>query len=369
VLGETLGIRLLLWAGNPLPTPRPDLLTPLRAAEVTLDASSVDGFQLSFAVTKGLLGRFDVIDTLAPGTRVWIGVAIGIIPQPLIDGVVERHDLAPSDRPGASTLTVTGTGVSSLLGLRERTQPYPNQPDSLIVTTALARYPDLGLVPQVTPTTKVPIEVDLTPQQQETDLALVTRLAEENGFVFFTEPLTFGVNRAYWGPQLRGGPPQARLTLGMGSHRNVRDLSFSCDSLAPEGWEGSFVDPFLKQQIPVPATPALRIPPLAARPTLPRRTRVLREVSNKGPIDAMLAAQAQATRASESVTGQGTLDTVRYGSILRARGLVGVRGAGVDYDGQYYVTRVTHSISRGDYTQSFGLSRDGTISLTPVVVP
>ena len=49
--------------------------------------------------------------------------------------------------------------------------------------------------------------------------------------------------------------------------------------------------------------------------------------------------------------------------------LVGVRGAGRTYDGMYYVESVTHNIKRGEYKQSFTLSRDGVVSQTPVVMP
>ena len=49
--------------------------------------------------------------------------------------------------------------------------------------------------------------------------------------------------------------------------------------------------------------------------------------------------------------------------------LVGVRGAGLTYDGLYYVESVTHNIKRGEYKQSFTLSRDGVVSQTPVVMP
>jgi hypothetical protein len=49
--------------------------------------------------------------------------------------------------------------------------------------------------------------------------------------------------------------------------------------------------------------------------------------------------------------------------------LVGVRGAGLAYDGLYYVNSVTHSLKRGEYKQNFSLSRDGLVSNTPVVAP
>ena len=59
----------------------------------------------------------------------------------------------------------------------------------------------------------------------------------------------------------------------------------------------------------------------------------------------------------------------RFANVLKARGLVGVRGAGMAYDGLYYVKSVTHSIKPGEYKQSFQLARNGLISLLPAVVP
>ena len=62
-------------------------------------------------------------------------------------------------------------------------------------------------------------------------------------------------------------------------------------------------------------------------------------------------------------------DTVRYGDILRARRLVGVRGVGTNYGGKYYVKQVTHRIKRGEYKQRFTLTRNALVSITPVVPP
>ena len=60
--------------------------------------------------------------------------------------------------------------------------------------------------------------------------------------------------------------------------------------------------------------------------------------------------------ASDSVTATGDLDTVIYGHILRARRLVGVRGAGRAYNGFYKVRSVKHMIEPGaSYKQHFEL--------------
>jgi hypothetical protein len=70
---------------------------------------------------------------------------------------------------------------------------------------------------------------------------------------------------------------------------------------------------------------------------------------------------------SDAVSGTGSLDALRYGRVLKARQLVGVRGAGEAFDGLYYVKGVTHKIKRGEYKQSFSLTRNGLISTTPRV--
>lgn len=63
-------------------------------------------------------------------------------------------------------------------------------------------------------------------------------------------------------------------------------------------------------------------------------------------------------------SGRGALDVLRYGRMLKARRLVGVRGAGVAYDGLYYVSSVT-TIRRGQFRQNFELTRNGLDSITP----
>lgn len=371
MFASQLGIRLLLWTGATIPTPpSPSVLAALDRARVTNDADAGDGFQLTFSLGRQGIGDWDLLDgSLDPLTRVWIGVVLGVTPEILIDGIITHHQLTPSNEPGRSTLTVTGTDVSVMLDLEEKNAEFKNQPDFVIATQLIAAYAQYGLVPTVTPTTDVPIEIQRVPSQHETDLQFVRRLARRNGFVFYIEPLTFGVNTAYWGPSVRAGLPQPALTVNMGHSTNVTSLSFANDSLAPVGATGTFVEPITKAAIPVPPLPPLRLPPLAASPAPTHRKVLLRDTANQGPAQAVLASASTATQAPEPVAGQGQLEAVRYGSVLRARGLVGVRGAGTSYDGNYYVRSVTHEVTKGSYTQSFRLSRDGTKSLFPVVVP
>ena len=372
MLTSHLSIRLMLLTGKTVPLPASaDVVTAITQLEVTNDSEVGDGFQITFTLGKDKIVDYGLLKSgaLDPFNRVVVGVALGVVPEVLIDGIIAHHQVTPSNEPGMSTLTVTGTDLRQMLDLEEKNEKYANQPDFVIFTRLISDYAKYGLVPQPTPTTDVPIELQRIPRQQETDLKFIQRMAERNGFVFYIEPVTFGVNRAYFGPETRVGIPQPALTVNMDSFNNVNRLSFSQDALAPTGAAGSIVEPISKMSIPLPSLPSLRIPPLASNPTPAHRKVIVRNAANQNLAQAATTSAATATNAPESVRGEGELDTVRYGSVLRARGLVGVRGAGLSYDGNYYVRRVKHVITRGAYSQQFTVSREGTGALLPVVRP
>jgi len=67
------------------------------------------------------------------------------------------------------------------------------------------------------------------------------------------------------------------------------------------------------------------------------------------------------------VTCEGSLNVERYGGVLNARQLVGLRGSGPAFDGLYYVKKVTHKIKRGEYKQDFTLTRNGIVSTVNTV--
>ena len=373
-LANVLGIRLVVWMGRNVPVPAPvEALEALEDVEVTTDASGDDGFRLTFSVGKRPTGDYEVVGhpALQPLSRVIVGVVVGATPEVLSDGLITHHQMQASREPGRSRFTVIGRGLTQALDLTEEDDEYPNQPDWLIVAQVLARprYASFGLVPTATPTTDVPLELLRVTRQHETDLAFVRRLAEENGYVFHIEPVSFGVNRAYWGPEIRAGIPQPALKVDLAEATNVRTLDVSNDALAPEGVAGTFVDPVLKRPWPIPQLPSLRFPPLAAQPVPAYRTRRLRATAQRNPAEAATAAVAAVTATPEPVTATGETDGVRYGHVLRARRLVGVAGAGLSRDGLYYVRRVTHRLREGDWTQSFTLSREGAGTLSPVVPP
>jgi hypothetical protein len=347
----------------------------LLSAQVTTTAGQASGFQLTFALSKKSLlsqtllpaGYFD------PKIRVILIVTMNSLPTVLMDGIITQHSVSPSNDPGQSTLTVTGEDLTLLMDLEEKKMCYPGMPAEARVAIICLSYGVYGILPLPIPTVlmDIPNPIERIPIQTGTDLNYIKALAEEAGYVFYIEPGPApGVSIAYWGPEIRIGIPQPALSVNMDAETNVESLSFTYDGMSKKQMTIAITEPITKLQIniPVPDIGLLR-PPLAAKPALPLRKGPLESSTKWSPVQAALMGLAETAEASDSISGNGQLDVLRYGHILKARQLVSVRGSGPAYDGFYFVKSVTHNIKRGEYKQSFTLGRDGLISLTPRVMP
>jgi hypothetical protein len=126
--------------------------------------------------------------------------------------------------------------------------------------------------------------------------------------------------------------------------------------------------------IPIPLPPITPLnPPLGLIPPLPTNllppdlTPFGDDLAKRPIPQAIMMGLARSAQNAEAVSCEGSLDVTRYRGILQARQLVGVRGAGIAFDGLYYVKSVTHKIKRGEYKQDFMLTRNGLVSTVPTV--
>lgn len=370
------GIHLTLLIGPMIPAPAPKVVVDALAEVQVTSGKDKSGFQLTFAVSK----NSPLLKTMLPAgyfdpmvTRVIIVVTLGGFPNVLMDGIVTQQELAPSSEPGQSRLTITGEDLSVLMDVVEMPfMRYPNIPDIGQIYLILAKYLVFGIVPLAIPPiiNDVPIITKKIPTHTGTDLDYLRKHARNHGYVFYVEPGPLpGQSIAYWGPDIRIPIPQPALTVNMDAHTNVESLSFSLDGLAKKIIVFGVFDPATgKIPIPLPL-PNVNIfkPPLGVRLTPPARVE-FPDWAFKDDLPAIIdRALGELARSSDAISASGTLDVLRYGRILRNRMLAGVRGAGLAYDGLYYVNSVTHNIKHGEYKQNFQLSRDGLISNTPRV--
>lgn len=364
----------ILMGPVPVPAPR-EVVESLTNAQVTVSGANRSSFQLSFAMSKQSLlsqvllpaGYFDF------PSRVILVATINGAPQVVVDGIVTRQEVTPSSEPGQSKLTITGDDVSLMMDLIDLTQlmKYPCMPLEAQVAIILSKYAVLGVVPEIIPSpfVDVPLPTDTIPSQQGTDYEHVKLAADRVGYVFYVEPGPLpGMNRAYWGPEIRWGLVQPALTINQDAHDNVESLTFGFDMTGGVLFTINVQEPNSGVTIPVPL-PDVGIlrPPLALKRAVPLQLQSLGCVAKDSVPRAMMVGLAKASQSGDVVNGSGSLDVVRYGRLLQARQLVGVRGAGLSYDGVYYVKSVTHEISRGEYKQNFTLSREGVFPTTPRV--
>lgn len=374
------GIHLTLLMGPVVPVPAPRVVVEaLESVTVTTAAGSASGFQMQFSFNSSseLNTLFLIAPALnstvaTPPLRVLLILTINGMPSPLFDGVITNVQVQAGERGGKGTINVTGDDLTRVMDTQQWDGlPFPAMPIAARVALICAKYAAYGIVPLPIPEIflDVPIPIDKIPAQQGTDLEYINQLAEEVGHVFYIEPGPVpGTNVAYFGPEIKVGVPQPALNVDMGPHTNVESLSFSFDPT-----KGVLPIVFIQNQqtripipLPIPNLNPLQ-PPLAAISTSIANINVLKDTAKMSPTKALSRGLAEAARSQDSVSASGSLNVLSYGRLLKARQLVGVRGVGMAHDGLYFVKSVTSTLKSGEFKQSFELTRNGLISLTPMV--
>jgi hypothetical protein len=373
-------VHMTLMIGPVVPIPAPEfMIDALDEVKVTTAAGSPSGFQLRFKINSR--SELNTIFLIAVGQNTSIGTpplrAVLVVSfrgrsEPVFDGVVTNVEVQPGEQGQPGYITVTGEDLTKVMDLIDFSGlPYPAMPIEARVALICAKYAAFGIIPLPIPSffTDVPIPIERIPAQKGTDLAYIKVLAEEVGHVFYIEPgpepLT---NIAYFGPEIKVGLPQPALSIDMDAHTNVENLSFSYDptkGVLPIVW---IQNQLTRVPIPIPIPPLNPLqPPLGTLPTPIANIRNLKETAKMNPMQAISKGLSEAKTSQDSISVSGSLDVMRYGAVLKARRLVGVRGAGNPYDGLYYVESVTSTLKRGEFKQNFSLTRNALIPLTPTV--
>ena len=373
-----LGVHLTLLIGKTVPTPASTFLAEaLRSVEVTHNDQGPSGFQLTFHIGRST--ALDLLDyrlltdpSLQPFNRVILVVRFAIAPQVLMDGIVTNQQLSPSNEPGGSTLTVTGEDLGVLMDLEEEHSSHPAMPDYGIVAELVSKYAKYGLVPPPPPVLNPRALIPRNPLKEMTerpanltDRGYIQLLADQYGFLFYVTPGPVPLtSTAHWGPPERLSIPQGTLSLNMGPATNVESINFTFDGMRPQQVTSVVGESQNTYSTPGSTRSIFRL----ASNTFEARRKI--SLTDDDEERAKIRAQSKVDQSFDGVvTANGQLDTMRYNGLLSARGLVGLRGVGKTYDGFYYVKSVTHNISKGRYTQSFSLSREGTGTTTPFVLP
>ena len=377
-------VQMTLMMGPIIPVTLPRVvLDSLASVEVKIEDVGQSGFQLIFSIDKQ--SPLQILFLLTGGMpllfmRCIIIATVNGVANVLMDGVITNNQISPGDKGSNSTLTITGKDLTALMDQSNWSGfPFPACPREARVALLCAKYAFFGVIPIIIPSVLIDISlpIESIAGQQGTDLQYIQAMAAEVGYVFYIAPgPTAGVSTAYWGPQIKVGPVQPALNADMDAYSNVESMHFNFDQEKNKIPLLYIYNQETGVSIPIPIPPITPLnPPLGLIPPLPTNLippdlKAFREDAAKLPIpQAIMLGLAAAAQNAEVVTCEGSLDVTRYGGVLSARKLVGVRGSGPAFDGLYYVKSVTHKIKRGEYKQNFTLTRNGLVSTVQTVSP
>jgi hypothetical protein len=329
--------------------------------ETSVDAASV--LRLRFNLSRNFMGDWDppVADVFRPLVPVTVSVSSGApLPEVVINGFVrEVRQTARGAASGTTAEVVAMDATATVMALVEQPMPHPNMDPATIATLIFGRY---TITPLPFPTPPTRTIADTTTIQRGTDGRMLREMARALAYECYLQPDPItGLDIGHFHPALTAVPPQGVLSVDFGSATNLLDFEVGYDTLRPTAAVSAEADPRSGVPVPAPALaplsppeglePALMrvIPPRISRPTA-------RDAAN--PAELFRQNQAIVDRSSRALSATGTVDAVKYGRVLRPGLPVLVRGAGRAYSGVWYVTRVSHSISTGAWTQRFSATRN-----------
>jgi phage protein D len=341
----------------------PELIDVIQRLEVEDHAEMADMVRLSVAIAiRDGCGSWNVVDqnTFQRLTKLRINVNVGSGKiEPLIEAYVIENNADFANQPGQSVLHVVAMEPTVKMNLKETVHPWPNMADSDIAEQIFRDY-KFG-TSNIDPTQPSRDENDHTEMQRGTDIQFLQTLAQRNGYEIYVEldPATGAVEGHFHKPRLQQNP-QGVLSVNMGTATNVNSFHPRYDMLRPATAQARNVDVHSSEQQSAQSD-SQEDKALGSASTVPADNTRQVLMSGTGLSDTgelQTAAQAEVDRSSWAITAEGEVNTVAYGSVLRAKRPVLVRGAGRQFSGIYYVERVLHSFTGDGYTQQFSLRRN-----------
>ncbi|MEC4018805.1 phage late control D family protein [Streptomyces sp. H27-D2] len=334
------------------------LYNDLLSLEVELDEDLAGMFRMTVALLLSADGTWSHLDDerLTLWRRVAVTAGFEGDTQQLLSGYITH--LRPHFGPGLDQcrLEVWGMDTSVLMDRVDTLKAWPNTKDSDIAAETFRAY---GLIPQVTDTEVIHEEEVSTIIQRETDIQLLKRLALRNGFECFVDGDT-----GYFQPPAVDETSQPVLTVHFGEDTNVNRFGLEVNALAPTDVVMFQVDRITGDVLDATAEPgrqsALGAQPAASRlgPGMEPGLVCVAQSAAAGVQTMTALCQSLHDQGTWFVTGEGEVAANQYGSILKPRGTVTVKGVGETHSGVYYVTHVTHRFTVEGYVQSFQVKRN-----------
>jgi phage protein D len=339
------------------------LYDDLASLEVELDDELAGMFRFTIGLLLNPDGSWTYLDDepFKIWKKVMVTAGLESDTQQLISGYITHVRPVFGSEQDDCRLEIWGMDASVLLDREDKLKDWPNKKDSDIASEIFSAY---GLTPQVTDTEVIHDEQISTIIQRETDIQFLKRLALRNGYECYIDGDT-----GYFQPPQISATPQPVLAVQFGEDTNVNRFTLEVNAMAPANVAMFQVDRISKEVLDATADSNLQQALGANTPDSylaagmqPGLIFIGQTVTSGSPEMSVLC-QGLHQQGEWFVTGEGEVAANQYGSVLKPRGTVTIKGIGETYSGVYYVVHVTHSFSADGYVQFFRVKRNALMPL------
>lgn len=353
----------LLINGSPADS---ELLEAIEEIQVESSSEMADAFRVRFCI--GMSDKSDWT-TLQEDyfkeqfTPITILIQIGTgISEPLITGFTSLQYPSFGNVPGQSTYEIVGMDATAKMNMEEKQHAWPNMAHHVIAEQVFGNYKDSIRQTKIDKTKVTPDARNEITLQRETDIQFLRRLARMNGFECYveTDPHT-GLNTGYFCSPRTDGETQKTMSVNFSEETNVCSFNARYDMLKPVSTQttnldlgGGSIQSGLADSDSATALGRKGLLDESAqkRIVLPSQT----GLSTASELQTL--AKAITDRSAWAITAEGELDGAVYGEILRCHRIVRVQGAGSQFNGDYRIKSVLHTITGNNYSQRFRLERN-----------
>ena len=299
-------------------------------------------------------------DFLASFARVRVEIKVGEQPfVPLIDGPIVGFDSPMSSGPGQSSITLIVQDDSVYLNREESISRFENLADHEIASQIFQGVEQIATT-DIEKTPKPSGGLPPVVVQRGTEMQLLRFLARRQGLHVYVLPgdspgQSIGCFKSF-PTQTDGLPPLILL----GTNRNIERFNPRNDAQSPSTVRASTVN--IKDKTVITRTSRFGDLELLGdeqgfEDESQTATRVLPPYQGES-VDLDRAVAAVASNSSYALEATGSVLDYSYLGVLQPYRVVSVLGANSRLSGNYLISKVTHTLTRSTYSQSFTVRRN-----------
>jgi phage protein D len=346
----------------------PSFYEGIQLIEVEDNDTTADTFSLKLSAIRDATGLWSYAEKdkfeLFNKVRITASFSNGNT-EHLIEGYITEIKFHIDKEERKSYVEINGMDPTVLMNLQEKLVSWVDKPDHQIAKEIFSKY---GFDTSIDNAVDPQLEPGYVVIQRETDIEFLKRLALRNGFECFVkkdfqEKKSIGFFRK---PKLDLAP-QKDLAVQFDERNNVTSIDFTIDGLRPLSVEIRQQD-HLSEEIKEIKISDSKLQKIGKRnlsdviqPNIGRLARgenlvptiILSRHVVSEPQLMEAVARSVYDNGSWFVTAKGIVNAEAYGSVLKAKNLVLIKGADEAFSGKYYVSKVVHKFKPESYVQEF----------------